>query len=148
MINNKLFTKFDFWKELIKYNIIEEMFNQKKYNLFSNKKEEEEKNKERIKEIAISKINLHINYMIDFKCKYSFMKQILQEFKEYYELNEEDIKKIENKINKYNKKDDEELNINNDIEIKNEKEKSNDDLTENLNINQINNNSTDENSNK
>ena len=150
--NNKLFTKYEFWKELIKYNIIEEMYNQKKYNLFSNKKEDEEKNFNRIKEIVITKINLHINYMIDFNCKFSFMKQILQEFKEYYELNEEDIKKIENKINKYNKKDDEELNINNDInndiEIKNEKEKSNDDLTENLNINQINNNSTDENSNK
>ena len=103
MINNKLFTKFDFWKELIKYNIIEEMFNQKKYNLFSNKKEEEEKNKERIKEIAISKINLHINYMIDFKCKYSFMKQILQEFKELYELSDEEIKKINDKIKEYNK---------------------------------------------
>ena len=128
------------------------MYNQKKYNLFSNKKEDEEKNFNRIKEIVITKINLHINYMIDFNCKFSFMKQILQEFKEYYELSEEDIKKIENKINKYNKKDDEELNINNDInndiEIKNEKEKSNDDLTENLNINQINNNSTDEKSNK
>ena len=103
LINNKLFTKFDFWKELIKYNIIEEMFNQKKYNLFSNKKEEEEKNKERIKEIAISKINLHINYMIDFKCKYSFMKQILQEFKELYELSDEEIKKINDKIKEYNK---------------------------------------------
>ena len=127
------------------------MYNQKKYNLFSNKKEDEEKNINRIKEIVITKINLHINYMIDFNCKFSFMKQILQEFKEYYELNEEDIQKIENKINKYNKKDDEELNINNDInndiENKIEKKKSND-LTENLNINQINNNSTDENSNK
>ena len=127
------------------------MYNQKKYNLFSNKKEDEEKNINRIKEIVITKINLHINYMIDFNCKFSFMKQILQEFKEYYELNEEDIQKIENKINKYNKKDEEGLNINNDInndiENKIEKKKSND-LTENLNINQINNNSTDENSNK
>ena len=79
----------------------------KKYNLFSDKKEDEEKNKTRIKEIAISKINLHINYMIDFKCKHSFMKQILQEFKEYYDLNDDDTQKIVNKINEYNKCEDE-----------------------------------------
>ena len=147
LTNNKLFSKYEFWKELIKYNIIEEMYNQKKYNLFSNKKEDEEKNKQRIKEIVISKINLHINYMIDFNCKFSFMKQIFQEFKEYYELSDEELKKIEDKINKYNDKDSE-LNINNDINNDFEDKKSNDDLNENLNINQINNNSTDENSNK
>ena len=147
LTNNKLFSKYEFWKELIKYNIIEEMYNQKKYNLFSNKKEDEEKNKQRIKEIVISKINLHINYMIDFNCKFSFMKQIFQEFKEYYELSDEELKKIEDKINKYNDKDSE-LNINNDINNDFEEKKSNDDLNENLNINQINNNSTDENSNK
>ena len=147
LTNNKLFSKYEFWKELIKYNIIEEMYNQKKYNLFSNKKEDEEKNKQRIKEIVISKINLHINYMIDFNCKFSFMKQIFQEFKEYYELSDEELKKIEDKINKYNDKDSE-LNINNDINNDFEEKKSNDDFTENLNINQINNNSTDENSNQ
>ena len=147
LTNNKLFSKYEFWKELIKYNIIEEMYNQKKYNLFSNKKEDEEKNKQRIKEIVISKINLHTNYMIDFNCKFSFMKQIFQEFKEYYELSDEELKKIEDKINKYNDKDSE-LNINNDINNDFEDKKSNDDLNENLNINQINNNSTDENSNK
>ena len=147
LTNNKLFSKYEFWKELIKYNIIEEMYNQKKYNLFSNKKEDEEKNKQRIKEIVISKINLHTNYMIDFNCKFSFMKQIFQEFKDYYELSDEELKKIEDKINKYNDKDSE-LNINNDINNDFEEKKSNDDLNEILNINQINNNSTDENSNK
>ena len=146
LLNNKLFTKYEFWKELVKYNIIEEMYNQKKYNLFSDKKEDEEKNKTRIKEIVISKINLHINYMIDFKCKHSFMKQILQEFKEYYDLSDEDIKKISDKINEYNKCDD-----NNKENIIFDKQdidgdKLNDDNIDNLNINQIN-NSTDENSN-
>ena len=146
LLSNKLFTKYEFWKELVKYNIIEEMYNQKKYNLFSDKKEDEEKNKTRIKEIVISKINLHINYMIDFKCKCSFMKQILQEFKEYYDLSDEDIKKISDKINEYNKCDD-----NNKENIILDKQdidgdKLNDDNIDNLNINQIN-NSTDENSN-
>jgi hypothetical protein len=137
LLNNKLFTKYEFWKELVKYNIIEEMYNQKKYNLFSDKKEDEEKNKTRIKEIVISKINLHINYMIDFKCKCSFMKQILQEFKEYYDLSDEDIKKISDKINEYNKCDD-----NNKENIILDKQdidgdKLNDDNIDNLNINQI-----------
>ena len=138
LIDNKLFTKYEFWKELIKYNIIEEMYNQKKYNLFSNKKEDEEKNKTRIKEIAVSKINLHINYMIDFKCKCSFMKQIIQEFKDYYDLNDEEIKKINDKINEYS-------NITQDKTDK-EEDALSDDNIDNLNINQIN-NSTDENSN-
>ena len=146
LLNNKLFTKYEFWKELIKYNIIEEMYNQKKYNLFSNKKEDEEKNKTRIKEIVISKINLHINYMIDFKCKHSFMKQILQEFKEYYDLSDDDTQKIVNKINEYNKGGDEQNE--NKINVKQDKEEDiqNDEDIENLNINEIN-NTTGENNN-
>ena len=146
LINNKLFSKYEFWKELIKYNIIEEMYNQKKYNLFSDKKEDEEKNKTRIKEIAISKINLHINYMIDFKCKHSFMKQILQEFKEYYDLSDDDTQKIVNKINEYNKGGDEQNE--NKINVKQDKEEDiqNDEDIENLNINEIN-NTTGENNN-
>ena len=147
LINNKLFSKYEFWKELIKYNIIEEMYNQKKYNLFSDKKEDEEKNKTRIKEIAISKINLHINYMIDFKCKHSFIKQILQEFKEYYDLSDDDTQKIVNKINEYNNNEDEQNeNKNNEKQIIEEDISNDDDNIENLNINQIN-NSKEENSN-
>ena len=145
LINNKLFTKYEFWKELIKYNIIDEMYNQKKYNLFSNKKGDEEKNNSRIKEIVVSKLNLHINYMIDFKVRFSFMKQIIQEFKEYYDLSDEDIKNIIDKINKYNKKDEDNDIINTNYKITDD-DKSNDDNIDNLNINQIN-NSTDENSN-
>ena len=146
LIDNKLFNKYEFWKELIKYNIIEEMYNQKKYNLFSDKKEDEEKNKTRIKEIAISKINLHINYMIDFKCKHSFMKQILQEFKEYYDLSDDDTQKIVKKINEYNKGGDEQNE--NKINVKQDKEEDiqNDEDIENLNINEIN-NTTGENNN-
>ena len=146
LIDNKLFNKYEFWKELIKYNIIEEMYNQKKYNLFSDKKEDEEKNKTRIKEIAISKINLHINYMIDFKCKHSFMRQILQEFKEYYDLSDDDTQKIVNKINEYNKGGDEQNE--NKINVKQDKEEDiqNDEDIENLNINEIN-NTTGENNN-
>jgi len=151
LIGEKIFTSYEFWKELIKYNIIEEMFNQKSYNLFSNKKEDEEKNKKRIDDIVISKLNIYINYMIDFKCKYGFMKQIIQDLKDYYELNDDDIDKYITKINEYNKNNKEEKKIENKNDENNEKENNifndkneedniNGDNLGNLNINAINEN--------
>jgi hypothetical protein len=151
LINQKVFSNYDFWKELIKYDIVEEMYNQKSFNLFSEKNEDEEKNKERIKDIVVSKINIFLNYMIDLQCKFSFMKQIIQEFKDYYELNEDNVSKFITKINEYNKTNDTEKEIKeNDI--------IDDDNLNNLNINEINDklnteeekksNSTEENSQK
>jgi hypothetical protein len=151
LINQKVFSNYDFWKELIKYDIVEEMFNQKSFNLFSEKNEDEEKNKEKIKDIVVSKINIFLNYMIDLQCKFSFMKQIIQEFKDYYELNEDNVSKFITKINEYNKTNDTEKEIKeNDI--------TDDDNLNNLNINEINDklnteeekksNSTEENSQK
>ena len=126
----KIFASYEFWKELIKYNIVEEMFNQKCSNLFSNKKEDEEKNSLKIKEIALSKINIYLNYMIDFKCKYNYMKQLIEEFKDYYELNDDDIEKFISKINEYNKII--EKKDKNEIE---KEEIINEENTKNLNIN-------------
>ena len=57
--------------------------------------------------------------MIDFKCKYDFMKQIIQEFKDYYELGEDDIEIFMKKITEYNKSNQEEK------EKEKEKEKEN-----------------------
>ena len=130
LIEQKIFASYEFWKELIKYNIVEEMFNQKSSNLFSNKKEDEEKNNLKIKEIALFKINIYLNYMIDFKCKYNFMKQLIEEFKDYYELKDDDIEKFISKINEYN------TIIEREDKNKNEKnEILNEENTKNLNIN-------------
>ena len=141
LIKQKIFSKYEFWKELIKYDIIEEMYNKKRYNLFSNKKEDEEKNKLKIKDIVISKINIFLNYMIDLQCKYNFMKQIIQDFKEYYELNEDNIENFRIKIKEYNKSNniEEEEIINENNEVK-ENENINDDNRGNLKINEINDN--------
>ena len=122
LINEKIFEKYEFWKDLIKSSIIEEMYNQKSYNLFSNKKEDEEKNKIRIKDIVISKINILLNYMIDFHIKYSYMKQILDEIKNYYELSDDDIDKFMTKINEYNKNNNNEEKKENNIKENNIKE--------------------------
>jgi len=131
LIDQNIFASYEFWKELIKYNIVEEMFNQKISNLSSNKKENEEKNSLNIKEIVLSKINIYLNYMIDFKCKCNFMKQIIEEFKDYYELNDDDIEKFTSKINEYNKI----VEKKNKNEIKKD-ENENEDNTKNLNINE------------
>ena len=131
LIDQNIFASYEFWKELIKYNIVEEMFNQKSSNLSSNKKENEEKNSFNIKEIVLSKINIYLNYMIDFKCKCNFMKQIIEEFKDYYELNDDDIEKFTSKINEYNKI----VEKKNKNEIKKD-ENENEDNTKNLNINE------------
>ena len=134
LIDQKIFASYEFWKELIKYNIIEEMFNQKNYNSSSKKKEDEDKINLKIKEIVLSKINIYLNYMIDFKCKYNFMKQLIEEFKDYYELNDNDIEKFISKINEYNKI----IGKRDRNEIEND-EALNEDNAKNLNINDINN---------
>ena len=142
LIDEKIFQSYDFWKELVKYTIIEEMFNQKSFNLFYNNKENEEKNKLRIKEIVISKINIYLNHMIDFKCKQDFMKKLIQEFKEYYELSDDDTEKLKNKYNEYKQKIE---NIARNEEIREEANANvNDDNLGNLNINEINENPNNE----
>ena len=122
LLDEKIFVKYEFWRELIKFSIVEEMFNQKSYNLFSNKKEDEEKNQIRIKEIVTNKLNIYINYMIDFKCKFNYLKQIIDEFKNYYELNNNEIKKFDEKINEYNKG-------NNNENVNEENKKDNNNIT-------------------
>ena len=114
------------------------MYNQKSLNLFSEKNEDEEKNKERIKDIVVSKINIFLNYMIDLQCKFTFMKQIIQEFKDYYELSEDNIAKFITKINEYNKTNDSEKEIINEIQEIKKNDNTDDDNLDNLNINEIN----------
>ena len=130
LINEKNFSNYDFWKELIKFNIIDEMFNQKSYNLFSNKKEDEDKNKNRIKDIVISKINMYLNYMIDFHVKFNYMKQIIEEFKNYYELSDDNVEKFITKIKEYNKS-------NSDEDETDYKDNDNDNSIEDKNKNEI-----------
>ena len=125
LINEKIFKYYDLWKEITKYNIIEEMYNQKSYNLFSNKKEDEGKNSIKIKEIVTTKISLILNYMIDFQSKLSFIKQLIQEFKDYYELSEEDIEKFNSKIKLYIEGKEGENKKEKESQTKNEEEKEN-----------------------
>ena len=87
---------YEFWKDLIKYEIIEEM-HQQKISAVKNKKDE----KININEIALNKLNIYINHMINFFCKPKILRQIVEIFNDYYHLDETKIKEINKKIDDY-----------------------------------------------
>ena len=80
--------------------------------------------------------------MIDFKCKYNFMKQLIEEFKDYYELKDDDIEKFISKINEYNtiiEREDKNENENEKDEILNEENIKNLNINDNINNKEENN---------
>ena len=109
--HEKIIKSYDFWKDIIKYNIIEEIHNKKLINL--NNKEKNEKNKDddmKINEIIYDKLKIFVKYMIDFCCKPKFIRQIIDEFKEFYKLEDKELEELYNKIDEY---ENEQMNKNN-----------------------------------
>ncbi len=92
----KTIKSYEFWKELIKYEIFEEM-HQQKISAVRNKKEE----KVNINGIVLDKLNIYLNLMINFFCKPNCLRQIIEIFKDYYHLDEMKIKEINKKIDDY-----------------------------------------------
>ena len=92
----KVIKSYEFWKELIKYEIIEEM-HQQKISAVRNKKAE----KVNINEIVLNKLNIYLNYMINFFCKPNCLRQIVEILNDYYHLDEIKIKEINKKIDDY-----------------------------------------------
>ena len=107
IINNlksgKIIKSYEFWKELVKYDIIEEMHKQKKSE-YGNNNEKKIKVKN-INDIVLDKLNKYINDMINFGCKPNYLRQIIEEFNEYYHLNEIKVKNINKIIDDYENKD-------------------------------------------
>ena len=107
MINDikheKIIRSYEFWKELIKHNIIEEMNNKKIFNL--NKRERNEKkiddNIKQINEIIYNELKIFLNYMTDFCCRPKFIRQIIDEFKEFYKLDDKNLEELYTKIEEY-----------------------------------------------
>ena len=104
--SEKILKNYEFWNELIKYEIIEEIYNQKMTNLI-NKKEE----KINTNEIVLNKLNIYINNMIKFCCRPNYMRQILEEFKDYYNLDEVIMKELNNQIDEYEKIDHNQIDL-------------------------------------
>ena len=101
--SGKIIKSYEFWKELVKYDIIEEMHKQKKSE-YGNNNEKKIKVKN-INDIVLDKLNKYINDMINFGCKPNYLRQIIEEFNEYYHLNEIKVKNINKIIDDYENKD-------------------------------------------
>ena len=87
---------YEFWKDLIKFEIIEELHLQKNSNIKNKKKEEINVNK-----IVLDKLNIYLKHMMYYSCKTNCIRQIVEIFNEYYHLNELSIKEIYKKIDEY-----------------------------------------------
>ena len=129
-----LWRKYDFWKFIIKCEIIEEMHNQKNFNIYNTETREQKDN--RIKNIVKNVINKNLYNMISFEIDYGILKEVITYFLEYYEINEEVKNNILNQVNDYvNKKkkeekeksDKEKEKIDQQLKENNEKEKKEED---------------------
>ena len=100
--HEKIIKSYDFWKDLIKFNIIEEMHCHKIFNMCLDEKEKkEEENKGKIKEIILNKLKVFSKNMMNFYFRPNSIKQIIQEFKEFYQLDDKEIEEINKKIDEY-----------------------------------------------
>ena len=98
--SHEILKKYDTWKNVIKYSIIEEMHNQKNFNRYS--KEDYNDKKKRINNIVKFKITSYLYNMIQFNVKKNFINDIISEFKSYYDLEKDIIDAFYNIIDNNN----------------------------------------------
>ena len=97
LLNNQIWKDYNFWENLIKYDIVEEMHNQKKYNLYL--EEDDVLKKVRIKDIVKSQLNTNIYNMITFEVSTSLMNKIINNFSNHYKLQKSAIESFNQIIN-------------------------------------------------
>ena len=121
--DHHIWKNYDIWKGIINHSINEEMHNQKNFNIYS--KEDFTTKKERINNIVKFQLNTYIYNMLSFDVKKNFITQMLEEFKNYYDIAQNIIDSL-NKIiedNDIKEKNDKKIAIkNNNIEKEKEKE--------------------------
>ena len=121
--DHPIWKNYEIWKGIIKHSINEEMHNQKNFNIYS--KEDFTTKKERINNIVKFQLNTYIYNMLSFDVKKNFITQMLEEFKNYYDIAQNIIDSL-NKIiedNDIKEKNDKKIAIkNNNIEKEKEKE--------------------------
>ena len=111
----KAIKSYEFWKELIKYDIIEELHKEKNIKIINQKNEKININ---INQIALNQINIYLNHMINFCCKPNIIKQIFETFNDFYHFDEIHIKEIQKRLDDY---ENSEMNKNNISTISTEK---------------------------
>ena len=97
--NNLLWKDIKFWENLIKYDINEEMHNQKKYYLYS--QENDLLKNLRIKDIIKSQVSTNLYNMNLFEINSSLMSKIINYFSNYYELKSSAIDFLNNIVKNY-----------------------------------------------
>ena len=123
---HQIWKKYEIWKGIIKYSIIEEMHNQKNFNIYS--KEDYLTKKERINNIVKFQLNTYIYNMLNFDIKKNIILDIIQQFKNYYDLSQNIIDSLNIIVDDYKKKNNEKRNNNKDKDdIKKENNNNNDD---------------------
>ena len=129
ILDFSMWKKFDFWKDLINYEIIEEMIKQKKYNMFN--KENDQYKIKRIHLIVKSQLNTYLFNMISFGTDSMTMNDIISFFKNHYFLDKNIVDLLNNIIKNYSqnnnlekKKDDaiSDINTKNETMISNDNE--------------------------
>ena len=123
--HEKVIKNYEFWKDLIKHNIIEEIHLEKINNINSKEKEKEKEKDENIynvNKIVLNKLKIFSKYMIDFSCRPKLIKQIILEFKEFYQLDDKELEELNLKIDEY---ENEQININNMSNYSTEQNSSN-----------------------
>ena len=83
LVDIELFSEFDFWKNLIRYFIINEMHTQKNFNLFESKGNKNLQMQNTIKNV----LNKYIYTMKSFEVKSKIINDIINFFRNYYDLN-------------------------------------------------------------
>ncbi len=140
LLNNKIWKEFNFWENLIKYDIVEEMHNQKKYNLYT---EENDLLKNiRIKDIVKAQINSNIYNMISFEVNSSLINKIINYFSNFYNLQKSVIDSLNQIINnsrskRIELKEKKKLNSSYDFSIRNKNNKKSKNLSVNNNTSKI-----------
>ena len=84
LLNNQIWREFNFWENLIKYDILEEIHNQKKYSLFLD--ENDILKNIRIKDTIKAQISSNIYNMISFEVNISLINKIINYFSNFYNL--------------------------------------------------------------
>ena len=97
--NNSILKDIKFWEYLIKYDINEEMHNQKKYNLYS--EENDILYNIRIKDIIKGQISINLYYMNLFQVNSSIIYKIINNFSNYYELQSNIVDYFNNIVKNY-----------------------------------------------
>ena len=97
--NNSVWKDIKFWENLIKYDINEEMHNQKKYYLYS--EENELLTNIRIKDIIKKQVSSNLYNMNLFEINSSLMFKIINYFSNYYELQSSVVEFLNNIVKNY-----------------------------------------------